>query len=64
VQELLARLRQCFTLSVETLSGVEEHVQFRLPDGLIEQSRPRSTARGKAPSPTMSARANARRSEA
>lgn len=34
VQELLGRLRILFEIEVETLSGVEERVQFRLPDGL------------------------------
>ena len=64
VQELLQRLRRWFAPTVETLSGVEEHVQFRLPDELVGQRRPRASAGAALPAPTMTARANRRRSEA
>ena len=34
VQELLGRLRTLYAAEIETLPGMEERVQFRLPDGL------------------------------
>jgi len=34
VEELLGRLDRLFQVEIETRSGVEEQVQFRLPDGL------------------------------
>ena len=34
VQELLGRLRTLYAAEIETLPGLEERVQFRLPDGL------------------------------
>jgi 4-hydroxy-3-methylbut-2-en-1-yl diphosphate reductase len=34
VQELLERLRTLFLIELETLSGVQEHVQFRLPESV------------------------------
>jgi 4-hydroxy-3-methylbut-2-enyl diphosphate reductase len=38
VQELLGRLGALYETEVETLSGVEEHVQFRLPDQLARMA--------------------------
>ncbi len=35
MQELLARLGRLFEIEVETLAGVEERVQFRLPEELV-----------------------------
>jgi len=37
VEELLERLQTLFDTRVETLPGVEEHVQFRMPHTLAEQ---------------------------
>ena len=37
VRELLARLAELFETEVETLAGVEEHVQFRLPELLADK---------------------------
>jgi 4-hydroxy-3-methylbut-2-enyl diphosphate reductase len=36
VQDLIARLGERYTVTVETLDGIEENVHFRLPPELAE----------------------------